>query len=90
MVTTRRQYWWAGVGPQGNKFEQVSSDDVSYREGPQVWCLGEGEGDKSPGLMSGGGGTLPYDYVTYDACDVPYPPPSPSPCGQTDAYESVI
>ena len=25
-----------GGGPQGNKFEQVSSDDVSYREGPQV------------------------------------------------------
>ena len=42
VVTTRRQYWWGGVGPQGNKFEQVSSDDVSYREGPKVWCLGKG------------------------------------------------
>ena len=36
---------WGGVGPQVNKFEQVSSDDhqMSVARG------------KSPGLMSGGG-----------------------------------
>ena len=66
------------LGPQVNKFEQVSSDDhqmsVAGRD-PQIGCLGWGEG--SPGLMSGGRGTLPCA-LSNDACDV----------GQTDACES--
>ena len=58
------------LGPQVNKFEQVSSDDhqmsVAGRD-PQIGCLGWGEG--SPSLMSGGRGYLPCDLST-DVCDV--------------------
>ena len=56
-----------GVGPQVNKFEQVSRDDHQMSvAGGKGQCIGlisgeeEGEWGRSPGVMSGnGGGTLP-------------------------------
>ena len=49
-VSTMGRGW--GVGPQVNKFEQVSSDDH------QMSVAGDrsGEGARSPGLMSRGKG----------------------------------
>ena len=51
VATTRYQYWW-GVGPQANKFEQVSSDDH------QMSAAGEGVGPMSgiQGVRGGGMG----------------------------------
>ena len=63
VVTTRCHS--LGVGPQMNKFEQISSDHHQMSLvgiGLQVSCPGTGEGD-----------TLPCN-LSYDAFDVTYPP----------------
>ena len=68
VATTRCQYQWEwGVGPQVNKFEQVSSDDHQmsvverWRGRSQVWW--------------GRGQSYHVTYSTYDACDIPTPSP---------------
>ena len=64
VVTTRCHT--LGVGPQMNKFEQISSDHHQMSlvgKGLQVSCPGTGEGDTLPGNLS------------YDAFDVTYPLP---------------
>ena len=73
MATTRYQYrgGGGGLGPQVNKFEQVSSDDhqmsVAGRD-PQIGCLGLG--GRGPQVWCPGEeGTLPCD-LSNDACDV--------------------
>ena len=68
----------AEVGPQVNKFEQVSSDDH------QMSVAGE-DGGRSPRMMWGGV-TLPCD-LPHDAYDVPT---TPSLNGMTDACEDII
>ena len=64
-----------GVGPQVNKFEQVSSDDHQMsvvRVGRGWVCPAEG------GWGRGGGegeGRTPPCGLSHDACDVTYVPP---------------
>ena len=65
-----------GVGPQVNKFKQVSSDDH------QMSVAGE-EGGRSPGLMSRGRG-VPY-HVTCPMMHVMYLPPRE----KTDTCENI-
>ena len=72
-------FWWSlldvstggwgggGVGPQVNKFEQVSSDDH------QISVAGK-DGSRSPGMMSGEG--VPF-HGTYPMMHMMYLPPLP-------------
>ena len=84
-----------GLGPQVNKFEQVSNDDhqMSVAEGRQgrcqVWCPTEGVGAQVWCLGEGDGGTY---HMTYPIMYVMYIP-SFHPFGQndwlTDTCESI-
>ena len=84
-----------GLGPQVNKFEQVSNDDhqMSVAEGRQgrcqVWCPTEGVGAQVWCLGEGDGGTY---HMTYPIMYVMYLPSS-HPFGQndwlTDTCESI-
>ena len=89
VANTRCQYQrgGGGMGPQVNKFEQVSSDDhlmsVAGRGvGAQVWCPVESLGVQV--RYPGGRGALPYD-LSHETYDVPTRSASPRPPnGQND------
>ena len=61
-VATPRCQYWLGVGPQENKFEQVSSDQHEM-------SLGVGGVNRSPGLMCVG-------VPSHDAFNVTYALPA--------------
>ena len=62
VAATRCQYWWGRVGPQVNKFEQVSHDNHQMSV-----ARGRGLGPRSDV------GGDPLSDLSHDACDVPTP-----------------
>ena len=96
MATTRCHYWY-GVGPQANKFEQVSSDDHKLGCSQGAYLRGVGmsregwvcaEEDVS-GKVCPEGVSLPCD-LSHNTCDVTYSPFHQPPLNRmTDACKNI-